>query len=230
MLEKVVPGVIKRAVRGFLQSRQRRRSLRRIASLRPPSLPDARTLRELRAGWGNEGFSAKNAYLAEIARLAAATAGPILECGSGASTLLLGALTLHRGVQIWTLENDPEWHALLSRELARQGLTNVHLCLVPLRAFGDFSWYGVAAADLPPEFSLVVCDGPPGTTPGGRYGLLPLLRDRLPVGATILLDDAARPEEQQVLARWAAEADLRIEVVQPSDEPLTTFARVHRVA
>ena len=70
-------------------------------------------------------------------------------------------------------------------------------------SYGDFDWYEVTP-NLPEEFSLVVCDGPPGMTRGGRYGLLPVMRERLH-GAEVLLDDASRAEEQKILSVWKTE-------------------------
>ena len=59
-------------------------------------------------------------------------------------------------------------------------------------------------AEMPGQFAMVVCDGPPGTTPGGRYGLLPVMGSSLAPGCQILLDDAAREDEKIIAARWAA--------------------------
>ena len=66
---------------------------------------------------------------------------------------------------------------------------------------------------MPARFTLVICDGPPSlTTLGSRYGLLPVLGDRFPPGTEILLDDAARLEEQGVIERWSAERPLRVDL------------------
>jgi hypothetical protein len=65
---------------------------------------------------------------------------------------------------------------------------------------------------MPPAFQLVICDGPPGETPGGRYGLWPVLGQRLAPGAVILLDDADRPGEEEVLRRWSTEARMRVDM------------------
>jgi hypothetical protein len=58
---------------------------------------------------------------------------------------------------------------------------------------------------MPDRFGLVVCDGPPSQTLGGRYGLAPVMKDRLGPGCVILLDDASREGEQEVVQRWAKE-------------------------
>ena len=44
---------------------------------------------------------------------------------------------------------------------------------------------------------------PPGSTRGGRYGLLTVLGERLAPGCTILLDDAGRPDEREAPAALA---------------------------
>jgi hypothetical protein len=58
---------------------------------------------------------------------------------------------------------------------------------------------------MPGRFALVVCDGPPYDTKGGRYGLVPRMRERLQPGCVILLDDAYREQERAIARRWKAE-------------------------
>jgi hypothetical protein len=58
---------------------------------------------------------------------------------------------------------------------------------------------------MPDSFPLVVCDGPPGSTKGGRYGLVPIMREWLKPGCVILLDDAGREQERAIARRWEAE-------------------------
>jgi hypothetical protein len=45
-----------------------------------------------RRAWSNEGFSADVRYLAETIRLIEKHGGPVLECGTGASSLIAGIL------------------------------------------------------------------------------------------------------------------------------------------
>jgi Methyltransferase domain len=143
-------------------------------------------------------------YLRTVLDYAAHARGPILECGSGLTTLLL-ALAAPRAA--WSLEHMKEWQRHVQTRLWLAG-TEANVLLAPLTSYGLFQWYEVPAA-LPREFHSVVCDGPPGATPGGRYGLLPLLGDRLSKGTVILLDDAQRLDEQRVLQRWEKEAGWR---------------------
>src|SRR5207302_10990097 len=104
-----MPGPLKQAARTAWQRQQMRRAMRRLVALPPGTTPERRLLDELRAAWDNEGFTADIDYLAEVARHAAQTPGPVLECGSGLTTLLLGALAGRRGVGGGALGTGPRW-------------------------------------------------------------------------------------------------------------------------
>lgn len=167
-----------------------RRGLRRLGSGQPWA--------DLVYGWGNENWSALSEYLEAVASYCRSTGGPILECGSGLTTLVLASL----GAEVYTLEHDPVWCQRVRAKLTDFGLS-AHVMASPLRSYGAFDWYDVDIATMP-AFSLVVCDGPPGKkTRGGRYGLLPVMREHLADGCTILLDDANRPGEREMLGAWA---------------------------
>lgn len=130
--------------------RRHRAIARALAGIRrlPKGQPPQRELiRRLHAAWGNPDYSASVSYLEAAARHAAATKGVLLECGSGLSTVFLGALAEANGFEVWTLEHDAAWHAIAARELERHGISNVHLCLAPIKDFGGgISWYDLRCA------------------------------------------------------------------------------------
>lgn len=159
-------------------------------------------------GWGNSGWSGKSEYLRGCINAALDCDGAILECGSGLTTLLVGAVAQARGQSMWTLEHMPEWAQRVRRALDRLKVEAVRLCDAPLRDYGTFDWYAAPLEAMPERFALVICDGPPSMTRGGRYGLGPVMQSRLRPGCTILLDDACRSEEQGVAARWSDELAL----------------------
>ena len=165
---------------------------------------DSFTLACLVFGWNN-GWSARPTYLAACVREALRATGPIWECGSGLTTLLAGLVAHRRGIPYAALEHSPLWRDKIRLLLDQCGAHTVSVELAPLKDFGSFSWYDVSSLPLPPSPSLVICDAPPASTPGGRYGLLPLLSHRLAPGCVILLDDAHREEEQQIAQRWHRE-------------------------
>ena len=180
-------------------------SMRRLLALPRGVVPSPELLRRLSAAWGNEGFTARPEYVEAVARQAAITDAPILECGSGVTTLVLAAVAGRRGIRVCSLEQDAAWAARVSRRLAAVGLKGNSVLVKPLVRYDGYDWYGRADEISELQFGLVVCDGPSGDTPGGRYGLLPRMKSQLAPGALILLDDALRESEQSVLRRWLAE-------------------------
>jgi len=177
------------------------------AFLRDPqaAAADEDLLADLVYGWGNAAWSGAPELLQCCIQQALASRGPVLECGSGLTTLLVGAVAQQTGKQLWSLEHLPEWADRVAVHLEKFGIDDVHLCVAPLVDLGDYQWY------LPPleakslRFGLVVCDGPPSNTEGGRYGLLPVMRQSLANGCVILLDDAEREDEQAIVRRWCRE-------------------------
>ncbi|HET9473606.1 MAG TPA: class I SAM-dependent methyltransferase, partial [Steroidobacteraceae bacterium] len=130
--------------------------------------------------------------------------GPILECGSGLSTILIGTVAQASGNKVLSLEHEPRYAVKVQHYLDKYHLTSVKLCVAPLSTYGDFDWYTPPSFDsIPEKFSVVVCDGPPGTTRGGRYGLVPVMLEKLRPDCTILLDDGAREGERETADRWA---------------------------
>ena len=159
-------------------------------------------LADLIYGWGNEWWSALDEYLVACLEHALTVSGPILECGSGLSTLLVGEIAKRRGLEHWALEHMPQWAAKVQTCLDRYDLHSVTLCTAPLENYGEYSWYAPPIEAMPDTFRLVICDGPPGRTQGGRFGLIPVMGDRLKSDTAILLDDAEREQEQAIVKRW----------------------------
>lgn len=210
-----------------MKEHQLKSAIYAIAHLPIGEKPSRQLLSDLIAGWDNDGFVADLDYADEVARRAATTTGPILECGTGMTTIILGMLAGRRGVEIWTLENSEEWHQKITDTLEHYGIEDVRISLAPLRDYERFGWYDLGLLELPKEFALVVCDGPPGTTKGGRYGLIPVLGNRLSPGSVILLDDAERPGEMESLHRWQGEVQLDIRIVEKASG---TFAVITRLS
>lgn len=211
-LKRLIPPQIKRPVKSALLTYILGRAMHKLGTLQPGEVPSRELLRKLRLGWDNQSFDAKLDYFEEIARRVVTARGPILECGSGLSTLVMGHLAGRRQQEVWTLEHDPDWHQRLSSAIRRYDVPGVRLCLAPLRDYGGFEWYDPPLATMPARFSMAICDGPPDLEHGGRYGLMPILGDRLESGAVILFDDAREPGQPEVLQRWATESGVTVEL------------------
>ena len=225
LLKRLVPRPLKRVMKRTYQQRQLDDALRRVAQLRSDQTPSPALLEDLQEGWANHGMAAHTDYLAEVCRQSLRAERAILECGSGLTTLLLGLLAGRRGVPVWSLEHLPEWRDRVASVVARHRIPEVHLLLAPLEDYGAFTWYA-PQEPLPANFDLVVCDGPPSDTRGGRYGMLPVMRGRVDQRTVILLDDADRPGEHQVLTQWKQEAAVTIAV---HETPTGVFALVRNV-
>jgi predicted O-methyltransferase YrrM len=207
-IKELVPRSLKESIKALDRERKMRRAVRKINRLKEGEILSQELLAMCQEGWGDDGFRAVGGYLEEVVQRAATSEGPILEIGSGLTTLLLGLLAGRRGVQVWTLEHLPEFHRHIQTKLKRYHISNVHPILAPLSDYGEFAWYGSPELEsMPLNFSLIIADGPPENTKGGRYGLLPVMRAHLAPGAVILLDDAERASEQTVLNQWQAQYD-----------------------
>ena len=217
-LRNIVKSVLPVRVRELLRARRRDfvfwRSMKRF--LKHPEAciqSGSSVINDLIYGWGNEAWSARDEYLVCCLEHAQTANGPVLECGSGLSTILVGAIAKKRGNSHWAFEHTPEWATKVQRCLNQYKIDSVVLCAKPLKDFGSFLWYDPPLESMPDSFALVICDGPPGTTKGGRYGLVPIMTGRLKPGCVILLDDASRKEEQEIARRWETELGSPFEVL-----------------
>jgi len=139
----------------------------------------------------------------------------VVELGSGVSTLVLARLARQLGGRIVTVEHSPGWVGWVRRALDRDGLADVASVIeAPLEAHplgvGGAPWYAEAAlGELPDDgIELLLVDGPPGYGDGmarSRYPALPVLAERLAPGALVVLDDAGREGESEILDRWEEE-------------------------
>ena len=163
-----------------------------------------RRLRLLIRVWGNPAYSAGSGFVGAVDRAThELRSGRVLECGSGLTTIVLALRARATGSFVATLEHDEAWCAEVQRRLRRAGLSPDIVRHAPLQDVGDADWYTLPDR-LPTQFDLIVCDGPPGDTRGGRSGLGQLLPGRLADGGTILLDDVQRPHERELAERWAS--------------------------
>lgn len=222
-MESVFNSLRRRQLNRLKPSRERifDKAIRRFIKRRVGDRLPLFALTDAEYGWGNEYWAADEDYLARLIQEAELARGTIVECGSGLSTILLAAIARQTGAAVHSLEHNPEWRQRVVAALATFGLTDSVVHHAPLRSYGEFDWYSVPDS-LPDDVSLVVCDGPPSDTRGGRYGVLPLLSRNLIPECTILLDDANRPAEQAILLRWESE----FAAVAERRETTRGFARV----
>ncbi len=205
VVKRFVPSSIKTVLREHHRSRALVSSVNSVLANPNSAITDPAVLEKFAYGWGNPGWAPQTSYLHAVADAALSGTGPILECGSGCTTLLLGALAKATGRSVWSLEHVPDWADRVEQSLTRLGLSTAGLCRTPLKSFGEYHWYDVPLDTLPDDFDLAICDGPPSTTPGGRVGLLHVMRSKFTDDAVILMDDGERIDEQEIANLWVSE-------------------------
>ncbi|KAB8041580.1 class I SAM-dependent methyltransferase [Janthinobacterium aquaticum] len=149
--------------------------------------------------------------LALVHEVQASKPRTVLECSSGASTVVLARCLQQLGAgRVLSLEHDVHFGAQTRRELARHGLSDwAQVIDAPLceHALDGESWAWYDIKNLPADLviDLLVIDGPPQSTRSlARYPAGPLLFPLLAAGAAVYLDDAARADEQTIVRRWRA--------------------------
>jgi predicted O-methyltransferase YrrM len=136
----------------------------------------------------------------------------VVELGSGVSTVVLARLARELRGTVLAVEHSPGWAAWVRRALERDELEEIATVIeAPLRphplSLSDAPWYdadtlGVLPAD---GIELLLVDGPPGYGEGmsrSRHPALPALEGRLAPGALVILDDADREGEREILDAW----------------------------
>lgn len=165
------------------------------------SLPDTR------------GWAASPDFLLELTRHALADKPEVVvECSSGTSTLVLArCMQINGRGKVYSLEHDAAYARQSRQQLERHGLSAwaeiLDAPLLPQKFSGaTWPWYDTTKLPRNGEIDMLVIDGPPQATRSlARYPAGPALFGRLSAGAAVYLDDARRPDEQQILRRWRDE-------------------------
>lgn len=100
-------------------------------------------------------YAADSTGLALVTELARKCTGPIIETGSGLSSILMATVSSH---PVYSLEHLEHYAGQTLSWASQAGATNLRLCRAPLT---DELWYDVESLNLPNKFSLGFCDGPP---------------------------------------------------------------------
>jgi len=125
---------------------------------------------------------------------------------------LLGIIAQKTGNRVYSLEHEIYWSEHARKILEKLKIKSVDIFVNPLRSYGNFDWYNPPVERLPDNFSIVICDGPPASISGGRFGLIPVMKDRLS-DSIILLDVYSRIEEQTIVKSWQNEVNLSINLL-----------------
>jgi hypothetical protein len=188
-----------------------------LKALQRDQLPEEKTLKQICKGWNNA-WAARPHYILACLNESLKSSGLILECGSGLTTILIGILAQKYNRSVISLEHNEDYSRRISAILRKMKIYSVNIIIAPLKSYGDYDWYDVTNCALMGEISIVICDGPPGNTRGGRYGLLPILNEYLSSDCTVILDDAKRSEEQRIANKWENQFNMVATLRGPKDD------------
>ncbi|MCA0912774.1 class I SAM-dependent methyltransferase [Marinobacter nauticus] len=149
----------------------------------------------------------------------------IVECGSGASTLVIADALRQNGTgKLVSLEHSDHYGAQTMGTLQAEALEGwVDLRIGDLEAWeGEHlnpedaekpsRWYPVSLLEGVENVDLLWVDGPPGATClFSRYPALPALADKLSPNAEVWMDDTIRQEEKDICERWAKDHGFEVE-------------------
>ena len=135
----------------------------------------------------------------------------VVDLGSGTTTLLL-ALLARTGApeRIISVDHDADYLARTARLLHDAGVADhvelVHAPLTEVDVDGHREpWYDLAGGPTPERVDLLIVDGPPRTaSPTARHPALGWFAPALHERSLVVLDDADRAGEREVVRRWMA--------------------------
>ncbi len=147
----------------------------------------------------------------------------IIECGSGASTVMLEQLARQcPQMTIVSLEHEDAWYKDTYRQLEAANYPTTALEFAPLSPISlplpcpphtahTNQWYGYRPQRRQPAVDLLLVDGPPGES--SQFARLPApYFITVATGGYIILDDYERHEEQAIVRRW--QADFGFELIE----------------
>lgn len=182
-------------------------SLRRRNGTTLPWLVERIQARDAKLDTFEEGFRAignKWAAPADVLQIAVGLArssdGPVLEIGSGLSTIAMAAT----GTKVWCIEHDPHYAEKLEQMAAVAGVgDNITLVTAELKD----GWYDLTD-ELPASFGVAFVDGPPRKL-GDRLKFFDRLGERCKI---ILYDDASDLMIAPRVAAWAKAQNRELQI------------------
>lgn len=135
----------------------------------------------------------------------------VVEAGSGV-TSVVSCYTLEKNGsgKLTSLDHDEFYGSKTNHQLAKHGLQDIgKVHYAPLTEHSiegeSWLWYDTSMVDANQKIDMLVVDGPPVKTQGNaRYPALPLFYESMSEKAVVVLDDAGRDSESEVVQMWLA--------------------------
>lgn len=200
--EMVLGHAAKSVISGSLGSYVRKQTGRTLRHVCDKIKDGSWTMRDLTESkrYADNFWGAQEDVLAASICLAKEAKGPIIETGSGLTSILMAAATSET---VFCLEHDPYYASRLCK-MAHEAGVEVGLCLVPL--VGE--WYDLSDfRGLPERFALGLNDGPPRYLGGNRKLFFSKLKCDV-----IVSDDADDKGYAEFLHQWAKDNNMKCEI------------------
>lgn len=176
-------------------------ALKRMVELVKAGAHDPWIFDEARHAVGNRVYGAEEGFLSISSIMARKVDGPIIEAGSGLSSVVLGASTKE---DVFCLEHDPIWALKTERMVEETGLKNVHVIRSEIKG----EWY-LPSKDLPKQFAFGLNDGPPR-----QFGDRMRFFDHFGDTPSILCDDANEADYASKLTEWCSQRGRRLDFIE----------------
>jgi hypothetical protein len=153
--------------------------------------------------FANNNYAADAGVLALVAGVARKCRGPIIETGSGLSSVLMAAVS---GQPVYSLEHIEHYAAQTLNWCEEAGVPNVGLCHAPLKD----GWYDIERFDLPNKFAFGFCDGPPR-----MFGTRMRFFDEIAPRCTVIAVDDIKTDNNfaRQVNEWAAANGYEVQIL-----------------
>lgn len=172
-------------------------------------VPSFNILAEAREYIDNNSHAALEEMLAACIDAARRADGPIIETGSGLTTILMAAAAPDQ--QVYCIEHHGFYAARLKQWAAEAELDNIVLVTAELKD----GWYDLSEADraqMPGHYAVALNDGPPRSAENSRA---PFYQHLAPISDVLLVDDVDDDETLVTLHEWARLSDREVTFIEP---------------
>lgn len=177
----------------------------------------------------NQPYAACAAMMKDVYDSCLEAKGPILEVGSGLTTVIAGIACQRTGQMVHSLEHDLEWFQLVRNYIQTWKVKGCALYYAPLIEYPEHAvdgrpmmWYGDLDG-LPEKFDVAIIDGPPRRY--GREGIYKVALDRIKDASLWLVDDTDDKSQLALVSAYAAQCDKKIFDVGPKEANTRHYAR-----
>ena len=135
----------------------------------------------------------------------------IVEAGAGVSTLICSysLKQFSSNGKVFSLDHNDNFSSIIINAIKEHNLNEyAEIISSPLISYSDknFQWYDINKIEKIDSIDMLIIDGPPAnSSKNARYPAIPLLIEKLNKGSIIVLDDANRKYEKQILTLWKKE-------------------------